>query len=322
MDLLRNIGFYTLEDNRALNTSHVSRLWRCELILTSRCNFNCPYCRGIKNEDKGDISFDEAKYIIDLWTKDNLKNIRFSGGEPTLWPRLIDLIKYSKHKKIKRIAISTNGSADTSFYHELINAGVNDFSISLDSCCSSTGNKMSGYANKYEKVINNIRELSKITYVTIGCVITEHNEKEIDDLIKFSLNLGVSDIRLITAAQRSKYLNKFNAVGNYPILKYRLDNFKKHKPIRGISKNDNFKCPLVLDDMAILNGKHYPCIIYLREGGRSIGRVGNNMRSERKEWFLKHNCYKDRICRNNCLDVCVEYNNRVRDLNNPVMDII
>ena len=79
---LEDIGFYTLSDSRVKQLSATSPLWRCELILTDRCNFKCPYCRGIKPQI-GDISLDDAKNIVALWSVAGLKNIRFSGGEPT-----------------------------------------------------------------------------------------------------------------------------------------------------------------------------------------------------------------------------------------------
>ena len=313
-DKLKNIGFYTLEDERARNVSFYSPLWRCELLLTSHCNFNCVYCRGFRKEDQGDLSWDDAKRVIDLWCSDGLKNVRFSGGEPTLWKYLTKLVEYCNTNGVERIAISTNGSASLSLYKELINAGVNDFSISLDSCCSATVNKMAGNISVFDKIVYTIKELSKLTYVTIGTVLVGDNENEIDEIIKYGMNLGVSDIRLITAAQRAKYLPSFDYVGNgFPILKYRLNNMKHGKPIRGIGVDDNFRCPLVLDDMAILNGKHYPCIIYLREQGNAIGDVSARMRYGRLALYLSHNCYEDPICRNNCLDVCVDYNNRVRE---------
>jgi molybdenum cofactor biosynthesis enzyme MoaA len=53
---LEDIGFYTLSDARAFNSSYNSDLMRCELILTDRCNFKCVYCRGLKENLKGDMS--------------------------------------------------------------------------------------------------------------------------------------------------------------------------------------------------------------------------------------------------------------------------
>jgi MoaA/NifB/PqqE/SkfB family radical SAM enzyme len=315
MDKLREIGFYTLEDKRAKNVSMTSPLWRCELLVTSHCNFNCPYCRGVKKEYQGNLTYKEAINILNLWIKDGLKNVRFSGGEPTLWPNLEKIVKYCKKSGVEKIAISTNGSARLQNYLKLYEAGVNDFSISFDACCSSTGNIMAGIKGSYDIIAKNIGILSKLTYVTVGVVLTETNMPELNKIIELSTSLGVSDIRLITAAQIGKYLPKEFKLSernkNMPILNYRLKNIRKGKPIRGISTIDNYRCPLVIDDMAVLQGKHYPCIIYLREYGDAIGNVSPNMRKERFEWYMKHNCFEDEICKNNCLDVCVDYNNRV-----------
>ena len=80
--------------------------------------------------------------------------------------------------------------------------------------------------------------------------------------------------------------------------------------MRGIKKDNFNRCPLVMDDMAIAGEYHFPCIIYFREQGDPIGKVGPNMRRERVEWWKKHDTYKDKICKGNCLDVCIDYNER------------
>ena len=46
---LEEIGFYTLSDERAKNVSSTSRMQRTEMLVTGRCNFSCPYCRGFEN---------------------------------------------------------------------------------------------------------------------------------------------------------------------------------------------------------------------------------------------------------------------------------
>jgi MoaA/NifB/PqqE/SkfB family radical SAM enzyme len=316
---LEEIGFYTLENYRANNVSIFSPLWRCELILTDRCNFKCVYCREMNSDCKGDISLEYAKSIVDLWTNDGLRNIRFSGGEPTLWKDLLELVEYTKSKNsIRRIAISTNGSSSLDYYIKLINAGVNDFSISLDSCCVSTSDKMSGVGGKWDNVVNNIKELSKIEYVTVGVVITQDNIKEGLDTIKFADDLSVSDIRVISSAQFNGELNEFVKTekeirNKYPILKYRLNNFLSGRNVRGIQDCDSKKCYLVLDDMCIAGTNHFPCIIYFREGGDAIGNVSSNMRTERFDWSENHNTHEDSICKKNCLDVCIDYNNKANE---------
>ena len=316
---LEEIGFYTLSDSRAKNSSFHSPLWRCEMLVTSRCNFRCPYCRGMKREYSGDMDFGDAKRIIDLWAKEGLKNVRFSGGEPTVHPDLKNIIQYAKSKNIERIAISTNGYAGLEYYEELINAGVNDMSISLDACCSSFGKLMcGGIDGAWEKVIENIKEISKRIYVTLGMVFTEETIETAVELITFGHDLGVSDIRIVSSAQSNKIIDNLSGIDKeilnaHPILRYRVNHYLENRNVRGIRIKDNDRCPLMIDDSVIVGNYHFPCIIYLREGGNPIGRINPYMRDERIQWAKNHNTFKDAICRENCLDVCIDYNNKYRE---------
>jgi cyclic pyranopterin phosphate synthase len=315
MQDLNEIGFYTLSNKRAINASIDSPLWRAELILTDKCNFSCPYCRGVKDEYKGDMPFADAVSTLELWFNEGLKNVRFSGGEPTLYDELFDLVGLCNDNDVDRIAISTNGSASLDYYKELIYWGVNDFSISLDSGCCSTGEKMTGnISDSWDKAVNSIRELSKLTCVTIGMVFDENNIENCYESLLFAISLNPSDIRIIPSAQYNKALTKLskipaNLTKNYPILKYRIENLSNNLDIRGLTETDSDKCPLVLDDVAVIRNHHYPCIIYLREGGNPIGTMNNDFRKERLNWYQGKNVKKDTICKKNCLDVCRDYNN-------------
>lgn len=321
---LENIGFYTLSDKRAKNASENSQMKRCEIIITEYCNFKCPYCRGLKDEIYGhrkikELSFNEIKHNIDLWCLGTpLENIRFSGGEPTLHKDIIEIVAYAKRVGIKRIAISSNGSNNIELYKKLIDVGCNDFSFSLDACCVDDGDKMAGGINgSWVKVVENIKVISKLTYVTVGIVLTPDNIKKTIDTIRFAHKLNVADIRIISAAQWNKPIPKLNEVEQeirkkYPILDYRINHFIEGRNVRGMRKYDSKKCALVLDDSVIAGDYHFPCVIYMREKGKAIGKVSEFMRAERKKWFNKHDCFKDKICRKNCLDVCIDYNNKYK----------
>jgi MoaA/NifB/PqqE/SkfB family radical SAM enzyme len=318
---LENIGFYTLEDERAKNACATSPLWRNELIITSRCNFKCPYCRGTDINGKNrDMTFEEIKQVVNFWASQNIQNVRLSGGEPTVHPDIIKIVQYIKSTciNIKHIAISTNGYSDIDLYETLIECGVNDYSISLDACCSSVGDMMSGgVKGSWSKVVENIKEISKLTYVTVGMVFSQENTKDMRDSIIFAHNLGVSDIRIISAAQWNDFSIFENldlpeeVVAAHPILAYRLNNFSNGRNVRGLKPTDARKCGLILDDMIVKGEYHYPCVIKMREGCSPIGKITDtNVRGDREEYFKACDCYKDEICKKNCLDVCIDYNNK------------
>lgn len=315
---LEQIGFYTLSDDRCKTASSSSRLMRGEIVLTDACNFKCPYCRGQRNDLRKTLSQSEATYLVNLFADHHLKNIRFSGGEPTCWKGLEKLVEYTRKCGIDRIALSTNGSASLETYKRLIDCGVNDFSISLDACCSQFGDKMAGVAGVWDKVVSNIAQLSKLTYLTVGVVVTPETVPQLRGTIEFADSLGVSDIRIISAAQYNEVLSVVkevpqNILDKYPILKYRVINAINGINVRGIEETDSRRCWIGLDDVAVAGDYHYPCIIYLREQGNPIGRVGPHMRKERTEWVARHNTKEDPICKKNCLDCIVQYNRDYRN---------
>ena len=267
----------------------------------------------------GDTPIGDAHMILDYWIDDGLVNIRFSGGEPTLYRGLPMLVGCCKYRGVTRVAVSTNGSADMDYYNDLIKCGVDDFSISLDACCATIGDKMAGgIKDSWHRVINNINNISKQVYVTVGMVFTETNIDTVVSSIKFASSLGVADIRIVSAAQDDRMIEELQKIPNYllqkhPILKYRVNHYLCGRNVRGITETDSSKCRLVLDDMAVAGGYHFPCIIYLREGGKPIGIISNNMRKERYEWYRRHNSHDDSICKKNCLDVCIDFNNKARN---------
>jgi MoaA/NifB/PqqE/SkfB family radical SAM enzyme len=318
---LDDIGFYTMTDARCASASDRSPVARGELILTSRCNFRCPYCRHVGGYD---LPVDKAQEVIGLWNLDGLRNLRLSGGEPTLWggapDSLPSLVSLAKSLGVDRVAISTNGSADLSLYAKLVQAGVDDFSVSLDACCAEDGDRMAGGARgAWDKVVANIKWLASWTYTTVGVVLTEDNESKCREIVMFASSLGVADIRVIPAAQRGAAFKVDplppEILARHPILRYRWDNISRGRPVRGLGLGDAKRCHLVLDDMAVAEGKHYPCIIYMREGGLPIGEFGTpRMRQERAAWSLSHPTHEDPICSRNCLDVCIDYNRRYEEL--------
>jgi MoaA/NifB/PqqE/SkfB family radical SAM enzyme len=259
---------------------------------------------------------ERALCVLDQWIDQGLKNIRFSGGEPTLYPYLVELVQHCKDRGVERIAISSNGSASRKLYADLLKAGVNDFSISLDACCASFAEKMARRLNVFGTITDNIRWLASQTYVTAGIVLTNENYGQMNDTIRLADSLGVSDIRIISAAQENFMLEAILSIDKdllekHPILKFRAENISNGIGVRGIQEEDCYTCYLAADDSVVAGDQHFPCIVYLREGGNPIGKIGPNMRQDRMDWLRTHNSYEDPICRKNCLDVCIAYNNKV-----------
>lgn len=99
--------------------------WR----LSNVCNFNCSFCPSIyKDGSKRFLTFEQYTSTIDkLIAQDKSKTVwfQFTGGEPTLFPRLVELLKYVKDRGGCTSMIS-NGSRTIRWWKELAEAGVLD----------------------------------------------------------------------------------------------------------------------------------------------------------------------------------------------------
>lgn len=309
---LDRMGFYTMTDARCRQTSAASRLGRCVLVVTERCNFACPYCQSHEGRH---MPAARARAVLRLWAEHELFAVLFTGGEPTIHPDIVPLVRYAKQLGIPRVGLGTNGAAPMSLYRELAEAGVDDFSISLDADNPEDAAALTGRSPAvWYTVVDNIRRISELARVTIGFVIDEHNVCRAADIVRFALSLGVDDIRVNPASQYASLLPLMDLEPDlrrrYPNLDWRLRNRVRGIGVRGLTAGDAARCWLALDEMTVSGGHHYPCFVYMREGGEPIGRMGPHVREERAAWVRTHRPHEDPICRKNCADCCIAFNAR------------
>lgn len=97
--------------------------WR----LSNVCNFNCSFCPdNFKDGTKRPLAYESYIKLIDrLVDTDKHVWFQFTGGEPTLYPKLIDLLQYIKNKKGFTSMIS-NGSRTIRWWKELADLNVLD----------------------------------------------------------------------------------------------------------------------------------------------------------------------------------------------------
>lgn len=87
------------------------------MLVTTICNLNCEYCLNYNPYNKHQKHFDmqELKHCVDIYFSkiDRVGFFELTGGEPTLYPNLQELILYIAQKygdKIDEFTFVTNGS--------------------------------------------------------------------------------------------------------------------------------------------------------------------------------------------------------------------
>lgn len=93
----------------------------CKIILPIGCNAKCSFCFS-KGTEYSENFVDEVKHSLNRLNETVKANI--TGGEPTLYPELLPLLKMLKnHPRVGKIILTTNGSnlIDNRFISEYIN---------------------------------------------------------------------------------------------------------------------------------------------------------------------------------------------------------
>lgn len=104
--------------------------------VTDRCNLRCKYCmpNGIECVEHKDIlSFEEIRQIAVCGARLGITKIRLTGGEPLARKGCPELIRMLKEiPGIEKIAMTTNGTLVRAILPELVEAGLDEINISLD----------------------------------------------------------------------------------------------------------------------------------------------------------------------------------------------
>jgi radical SAM protein with 4Fe4S-binding SPASM domain len=111
--------------------------------LTNACNLRCKMCgQPREGHEAGDakfaprhffeqtVSLDKYKQILDE-VKKRRPNIYLWGGEPFMYPDLIELIRYAKSLKLT-VQINTNGLYLKKYAKEIVDSGLDDLIVSID----------------------------------------------------------------------------------------------------------------------------------------------------------------------------------------------
>ena len=108
------------------------------ISVTDRCNFRCVYCmpeQGLEWLPKAEIlSYEEITEVVRQLAPLGLRRLRITGGEPTIRPDLVTLVKMLREVPgIEDIALSTNGVKLPELATSLKKAGLDRVNMSADS---------------------------------------------------------------------------------------------------------------------------------------------------------------------------------------------
>lgn len=194
-NILSDLGFYY---SRKLNYPLIAPR-NVTLTLDYICNQDCVMCEIKKKpfNKKHRLSLEEIKtLIIDQMVKMGIPELVLTGGEPTMYPNLNDIITYANSKNIKTILIS-NAFFDKETADKLIAVKPAHIQVSLDGHTKELYEKIRGAENSFQKVIENIKYFRENNIsVGVTATINKYNCTHIIDIAEFAKTLNATRLAI------------------------------------------------------------------------------------------------------------------------------
>ena len=117
---------------RTILTYPIKKYASCMFAITNRCNAQCGFCSIPKQPRRGVISLTEAVLAINQLYKLGIRYIQFTGGEPLLYPHLIQTIKHASDLGMLTTVVTNSSNLNAKKARALAASGVQEVAISVD----------------------------------------------------------------------------------------------------------------------------------------------------------------------------------------------
>lgn len=182
--------------------------------LTTECNLHCKHCynwwKQAGEPTQHQNSYKKAFRLLEhLIRSTNVENFTFTGGEPTISERFIELVLHAKVNG-KKVTIITNGNGKADIYKQLIRLQVNMMEFSILSSQPDVHDEITRKPGSWKRAVENMKMMiSNGIPVTPVVVITCLNHEYAEETVRFFYDLGI----------RSVMVNRYNLGGeglNHP----------------------------------------------------------------------------------------------------------
>ncbi len=157
--------------------------------VTDACNINCRGCYRNKLEGHRPVE-DIKKDILDTIRLTNCDCITIAGGEPLIYPRLTEVVKFISARKIKPVIFSNGVTLTNKLLQKLKKAGLAKIHLHVDSL-----QEREGWTGKNESELNTLRQhyadmIKKTGKIQCGFHLTVYrsNLNEISKVYEWGLN--------------------------------------------------------------------------------------------------------------------------------------
>ncbi len=170
--------------------------------VTTACNNRCLFCLDADTPRDLVIPVTELEREIDRGRQEQAaERLILSGGEATLHPSFVELVRYARRQGYDRVQVITNGHrfADRAFFEACMAAGLGEITFSLHGADAALHDRLTGRPGAFKGLMKGLVRALRDgrPIVNVDVVINRQNVAVVPKILELCISLGVSEFDLL-----------------------------------------------------------------------------------------------------------------------------
>ncbi len=189
----RTTGLNVLIDEIPVPTSLYSRAPRqVSIALTNQCDLACAHCYAPKSRH-------ELRYeVVTSWLAEldagGTLGVGFGGGEPTLYPRFVEVCQHAARETQLSITFTTHGHHIDEAMADGLRGSIHFIRVSMD----GTGHTYESIRRRsFHDLLARMKLVRTIASFGVNFVVNEHTLPDLDEAVAIAADLGSCELLLL-----------------------------------------------------------------------------------------------------------------------------
>lgn len=164
--------------------------------LSYVCNFSCRHCYS-RGQTRAELPPGDVMRIVDELADCRVAFVNFGGGEPLIYPHLMEVASRAAGKGIK-VSMNTNGwLMDAEAAGRIKAAGFRSVGVSLDGATPEVHDNFRSRPGSYGRALSALEHLRDAgVETTVSAVIYRENLAQYRDIVRLAAERGVKTVYL------------------------------------------------------------------------------------------------------------------------------
>jgi MoaA/NifB/PqqE/SkfB family radical SAM enzyme len=168
---------------------------------TYKCNNRCVFC-VVSSQPQIGVNIDRQKEFLLGCRRDGVSVLGIDGGEPTLDPNLLSLVRFARRVGFEKVSVTTNGRmcAYPDYARRLVASGVTSVLFSIHGSNAQMHAASVGVLEAFEQTTDGVKNCVRLAPdgVELGAniTLTKTNFEHLGSVVRLVSDLGLSRINV------------------------------------------------------------------------------------------------------------------------------